>query len=177
MDTVDKKTYTTIVAIGSNLGNRQEIIEKAIDLISVRVGTVMKLSKFYETPPFGNQADQAFLNGAVLLSCNISPHKQIENLLAIESELGRVRVNKWGNRTIDLDIVSIEENSTPIKIDTELLTVPHPAMLERDFVMIPVAEIHPHGTHEKNGLSFQKIVSNKGFFLNGKSFELSYPLS
>ncbi len=88
-------------------------------------------------------ADQAFLNGAILVESSLSPDLAMETLLQIEIKGGRKRIVKWGNRTIDLDIILVQHNDCPMLVDSELIKAPHPEAHKRDFVIVPLAEICP----------------------------------
>ena len=129
--------------LGSNLGNRKEILDKAIELLSQKIGVIILQSKDYETKPWGiiNQPD--FLNLAIAIHTKLKPLEILEQTQSIENQLGRVRKEKWGARLIDIDII-FYGNET---VDEPNLKVPHPLMQERDFALIPLAEIAPDFLH------------------------------
>ncbi len=136
--------HSYLVAAGSNLGNRQETIECARAMIIERGLTIDAASELVETAPVG-AADQIFLNGAFICSGDISPDDFMRLLLDVENRLGRVRDVRWGNRVVDLDILLIrDENGLSIESQTPLLTVPHPRLLERDFMLRPAAAVAGH---------------------------------
>ena len=128
------------IAFGSNMGDRLNYISKALDYISEEVGPILKNSTLYESEPIG-AADQSFINGAILVESTTTPIKVMEKLLDIEKRLGRERSIKWGNRTIDLDIILIEKKSHSIQFNSDVLMVPHPEAKNRDFVMVPISEV------------------------------------
>ena len=98
---------------------------------------IVKLSSLYETSPWGYTEQDLFMNLVVLIETSLSPVELLDCCQFIEQELGRVRLIKWGPRVIDVDILLFEDET----INTERLTIPHPFMTERDFVMIPLCEI------------------------------------
>lgn len=129
--------------LGSNLGNRKEILDKAIELLSQTVGIITSQSKDYETKPWGITDQPDFLNLAIAIHTNLKPLEILEQTQLIENQLGRVRKEKWGARLIDIDIIFYGDEI----IDELSLQVPHPLMQERDFALIPLAEIAPDFVH------------------------------
>lgn len=128
------------LSLGSNLGNRKELMTKAIEEIGKRIGAVVRQSSFYVTEPWGFQSDNAFLNACIYVETSLSPYAVLELTQAIERELGRVRKSKAGmysDRPIDIDILLYDD----LKMATPNLIIPHPLMAERDFVMKPLKEI------------------------------------
>ena len=140
-----KSQNQVILSIGSNQGERLESILECINLIHLTIGTVIKVSKLYETPAWGFESD-AFYNGAIAIHTDKSPQKVWTAILKIEKQLGRVRTKQMGYeaRTIDIDIVSFNNEI----ITTQNLQIPHPQMQNRLFVLLPVQDldldfIHP----------------------------------
>ena len=131
---------TAYIGIGANLGARGETMRAALrcmaELSSVHMEQV---SHFYETPPWGKTDQPSFLNAAARISLDGAPHELLGELQRIEHELGRVRREHWGARTIDLDILHIEG----VMYADGGLTLPHPYLTERAFVLVPLAEIAP----------------------------------
>lgn len=126
------------IALGSNLGNKEENCLKAIEFIQSLPNTkVLKTSSFIETKPQGKIDQPRFLNGAIKIETKLSPQKLMQSLLEIEKKMGRVRGEKWGPRIIDLDIIAYDD----LKINEPGLTIPHPRFKERDFVLIPLREL------------------------------------
>ena len=128
------------LSLGSNLGDREQMLHRAIALIGERVGTVQRVSSFIETEPWGFQSEHPFLNAACLVLTSLSPERCLRETQKIERELGRTRKSKNGiyhDRPIDIDLLLYDD----LKISTPKLTLPHPHMYERDFVMIPLREI------------------------------------
>ncbi|MEG9326996.1 2-amino-4-hydroxy-6-hydroxymethyldihydropteridine diphosphokinase [Salinimicrobium catena] len=135
---------TVFIALGSNEGNRFDLLQKAVDEIQKRVGEVQKISPVYETPAWGFEGN-AFLNACVAVDSRFEPGEVLEKLLKIETSLGRKRNSEEGyaNRSMDLDIVLVEEEVH----DTENLQVPHPQMLNRKFVLLPLSDIASEVKH------------------------------
>lgn len=128
------------IGVGSNLGDRQENIRLAIDKINRLKNTkVAKISSIIETEPVGGSPQGRFLNAAIEIQTELSPQQLLNNAQNIENELGRVRTIKNGPRTIDLDILLFDNQ----KIREKDLIVPHPKILEREFVLVPLREIAP----------------------------------
>lgn len=128
------------IGIGSNQGNSEEIIRNALDSINnIPEVEVQQVSSLYLTEPVGFEDQPWFYNCVAEVDTTLSPHKLLEVLQGIENQLGRVRTIRWGPRTVDLDILLYGE----ITLDGELLTIPHPRMEERAFVIVPLAEIAP----------------------------------
>jgi 2-amino-4-hydroxy-6-hydroxymethyldihydropteridine diphosphokinase len=134
-----KRVY---LSLGSNVGDRAANLRTAINLVS-SLGDVMAVSSFYETEPVEFAAQPWFLNCAVELDTEKMPKQLLAGILDIEREMGRRRVQKKGPRTLDIDIL-LFGNSI---IQTKGLTIPHPAMHERRFVLEPLAEIAPEARH------------------------------
>lgn len=132
---------TLYLSLGTNLGNRRSNLDTALTLIGQRIGTVQSKSSIIETEPWGFQSPNSFLNMAVKVETELEPEDVLKTAQEIEREMGRTE--KTGNdgyhdRIIDIDIL-IYDN---IVIDTPELTIPHPLMYQRPFVMKPLAEIY-----------------------------------
>jgi 2-amino-4-hydroxy-6-hydroxymethyldihydropteridine diphosphokinase len=128
------------IGIGSNLGDREATLRRAIELLAAEDGIeVVAVSELRETEPVGPVEQGPFLNGAVRLATELPPRELLERLLAIEQRLGRVRKERFGPRTIDLDLLLVGEQV----IDEPGLTIPHPRLHERPFALAPVAELAP----------------------------------
>lgn len=138
----NKANFKYAIAYGSNLGDRNSHIKASLRLIESELGKIIKSSHIYESSPLG-AADQAFLNGVILVESSMSPDLAMQKLLDIEIKGGRTREVKWGNRTIDLDIILIQHNDSEMVVDSELITAPHPEAHKRDFVIIPLLEVCP----------------------------------
>ena len=130
------------LSLGSNMGNREAHLRNAIAQLST-LGLVKSLSSFYETEPVEFTEQASFLNCAVALETALAPLELMSKLLQIEKNLGRERIQKKGPRTIDIDILLLHD----CIMNTPDLTIPHPAMSHRRFVLAPLAEIAPAAVH------------------------------
>ena len=127
------------LGIGGNIGNTKANIEESIALLeSSQEIEVTSVSSFYETEPVGYEDQDWFLNVVVEISTTLEPLELLKYCQYIENELKRVRVIRWGPRTIDVDILLYEDFTS----DSEILTVPHPRMTERAFAIVPLYEIN-----------------------------------
>ena len=123
------------VGVGSNLGDREGTIRAAIDALP----GVVAVSSLQETEPVGPVEQPPFLNGAVALETELSPRELLDVLLAVERRLGRERRERWGPRTIDLDLLLYGDRS----LDEPGLALPHPRLHKRRFALEPLAELDP----------------------------------
>ncbi len=125
------------IALGSNMGDRRGFLRDAASQISTRAGKIVKASSVYQTAAWGNTNQDAFLNQVIEISTKLDPLKLLSTLQSIELGLGRRRREKWGPRTIDIDILFYGDQI----ISTGDLTVPHPGVAQRRFVLVPMTEI------------------------------------
>ena len=128
------------ISLGSNLGNKEEKLRRAIELINERIGSVLRTSRFMETEPWGFQSENTFLDAACLVETHLTPKQCLRETQKIERLLGRTQKSKDGvyhDRPIDLDLLLYDD----LEINKGDLILPHPHMQERDFVMIPLREI------------------------------------
>lgn len=147
------------IGIGSNLGDRQAHITSAIEEMSWIPGCHLdQQSKIYETSPWGIEDQPKFLNAACGLICEISAETLLQHLQKIENHHNRRRTEKWGSRTLDLDIICYGEQ----RIETSSLSIPHPYFSERGFVLEPLAEIYPNVQIEGTSVEshFQNYLGN-----------------
>lgn len=139
--TSDDHLHEVYLALGSNLGNRQEMLDEAVRQIDSRIGRVVRQSSWIETEPWGFESVNRFLNGAVCCHTSHTPHEVLLLSQAIERDMGRKCKNDshhgYADRTIDIDILLYDD----LQIDSDELVIPHPLMEQRDFVMIPLREI------------------------------------
>jgi len=129
--------------LGSNSGDRSDQLKMAIDLIENEIGKIFAKSKIYETAPWGKVHQPIFLNQALKIESPLSPDELLINAQSIEQKLGRTRLEKWGERLIDIDIIYYGDKI----IDSSNLVIPHPHLTERKFVLVPLTEISPEFTH------------------------------
>lgn len=136
----EKQKVNCAVALGSNLGDCQETLKQAIlQLEKVPEITIDAVSSWYETRPIG-PSQPNYINGCILLTTSLSPFELLDILLTTETNFGRVRQEHWGARTLDLDLILYGD----LVLDTPRLKLPHPRMREREFVLVPLAEIASH---------------------------------
>jgi len=135
--------HIAYLLIGSNLGDKATYLKNASSYIQQQCGQIVKQSSFYETEPWGFTEQPSFLNQAICIKTKLEPAQLMHALLQIESTMGRTRTLKMGPRTIDLDILQIDQQI----MDTPLLQLPHPSMHLRRFALIPMAEIAPTLLH------------------------------
>jgi 2-amino-4-hydroxy-6-hydroxymethyldihydropteridine diphosphokinase len=147
------------LGLGSNLpgfsGGRRANLRMSLELLSKLPGMDLRmLSSFYETEPLGPRGQDRYINAAAEIRTASGPEELLEELQAIEAAMGRVRRKRWGARTIDLDILLWGERM----IETERLTVPHPEMARRGFVLVPLAEIAPGRIHPPSGRTIKELL-------------------
>lgn len=134
---------TAFIALGSNIGDRYDYLSKAVErLVSHPKVQLVNTSSVYETDPVGYEEQDLFLNMVMEIHTDLSAFELLDFCLKVELELGRKREIMWGPRTVDLDILLYNQEN----IKSEKLMIPHPRMLERNFVMIPLSEIKPNIT-------------------------------
>jgi 2-amino-4-hydroxy-6-hydroxymethyldihydropteridine diphosphokinase len=131
------------LSLGSNLGEREKNLARAVEELERRGVKILRRSSIYETEPVEIIEQARFLNCAIEVETELQPQQLMKLLLEIELELGRRREIKYGPRTIDLDIL-LQGDAI---VNTPQLTIPHPKMAERRFVLVPLAEIAPQAWH------------------------------
>lgn len=135
---------TFYIALGSNKGDKFKNLQDAVDAIFSNIGNIIRISKVYKSPAFGFESDD-FFNACLVLESTLQPEDLLKALLAIETSLGRVRTSEhtYEARTIDLDVIFVEDNI----INTKILQVPHPEMHKRKFVLLPLHDMAPEVKH------------------------------
>jgi len=148
--------HLAYVALGSNVGDRRATIEGALAALDESPGVrVIGSSELRRTAPVGGPAGQDdYLNGAAMLRTSLAPHGLLDVLLAIEARFGRRRLERWGPRTLDLDLLLYDD----AVIDSAHLIVPHPRMHERRFVLEPLCDIAPDAPHPSLGLTVRQLL-------------------
>ncbi|MEZ4858832.1 MAG: 2-amino-4-hydroxy-6-hydroxymethyldihydropteridine diphosphokinase [Flavobacteriaceae bacterium] len=144
-----KELHTIYLSLGSNLGNKFEQLQMAVDFLFEEIGSIEKISSVYQTPALGFTGED-FYNCVVCLHSHLSPKKLIKKILSIEKKMGRNRdkTQRYTSRTIDIDILYIDA----MQVEEKNLIIPHPHIQNRKFVLMPLAEINAHFIHPK----FQK---------------------
>ncbi|HXF59594.1 MAG TPA: 2-amino-4-hydroxy-6-hydroxymethyldihydropteridine diphosphokinase [Candidatus Saccharimonadales bacterium] len=144
-----------LVGVGSNLGDREFLIRKAVESMRDLPRTlVVRVSSLYDTDPVGEVEQPPFLNAVVWLETTLEPRELLWQLLLIEKRMGRVRSQRWGPRPIDLDLLFYDDR----RIDEPDLTVPHPEAHRRGFVLLPLLELDPEFVHPSTGESIKKLI-------------------
>jgi 2-amino-4-hydroxy-6-hydroxymethyldihydropteridine diphosphokinase len=144
-----------LVGVGSNLGDREFLIRKAVEAMRDLPRTlVVRVSSLYDTDPVGEVDQPAFLNAVVWLETTLLPRELLWQLLLIEKRMGRVRSQRWGPRPIDLDLLFYDDET----ISEPDLTVPHPEAHRRGFVLLPLLELDPDFVHPSTGESIKKLI-------------------
>ena len=141
---IERSRHTAYIALGSNMGNREGYLQFAVSELEKAHGcSVGRISGFINTAPYGNTQQDDFLNGCLELDTLLMPHELLELLHEIEHKAGRVRAERWGPRTLDLDIVFYDD----IIVGDDTLRIPHGQMHKREFVLAPLNEIAPNLLH------------------------------
>lgn len=148
--------YTTFILLGSNLGDSNKYLADAIIEIGKRLGRIIQKSSLYQTASWGNLNQPDFLNQVVELQTAFSPTDLLRVILDIEIKLGRERHEKWGSRTIDIDILLYED----LIIDEVNLKIPHPFLHYRRFALMPLAEIAPDLIHPIMAMKIKELLLN-----------------
>ncbi|RCJ37375.1 2-amino-4-hydroxy-6-hydroxymethyldihydropteridine diphosphokinase [Nostoc minutum NIES-26] len=142
------------VALGSNIGDSHAILEAAIERLAHAPSIVLQAkSRWYTTKAVGPPQPN-YLNGCAILQVELSPQLLLDTLLAIEQEFGRVRQQRWGPRSLDLDLLLYDD----LRLDTPTLQIPHPRMRERAFVLVPLVEIAPNWVEPVSGRVIKELV-------------------
>lgn len=152
------------IGLGTNLGDKEQNLRSAVQKIEEQIGKVVSLSAFYMTAPWGFSSDNSFLNAAACVETELSPLDVLQETQKIERELGRTKKSVGGvysDRLIDIDLLLYEDLIlTLVAPSGAELNLPHPLMTERDFVMLPLAEIAPELRHPVLGKTMKEITSS-----------------
>ena len=141
--------------LGSNLGNSKQYISDAVNLISTQVGELTNLSSLYQTASWGKTDQPDFINQVICVKTKLNPEQLLENILVIEESLGRKRTEKWGSRTIDIDLLFYGDQI----IRQENLVVPHPFLHQRRFTLMPLKELKPDLVHPVLHQTIQELFN------------------
>jgi 2-amino-4-hydroxy-6-hydroxymethyldihydropteridine diphosphokinase len=149
--------HIAYIGIGSNLGDKINQCEKAIsEILKTDRHKLLAKSSLYKTQPFGYTSQDWFVNGVIKIETNLEALDLLRTLKTIESQLGRTETFRWGPRTIDLDILFFDD----IEIYTRELRIPHPLIQNRQFFLIPLAEIDPTLVHPVLEKTVQELLNN-----------------
>ena len=140
--------------LGSNIGDSQLQLSVAIKYIEQKIGTLIRQSKLYSTAAWGDTRQPDFLNQVIVVQTALTPLKTMQTILAIEKEMGRIRTLKNAPRIIDIDILFFNK----MVMDEPMLTLPHPEIQNRRFVLIPLNELTPNLNHPVLGLSIHELL-------------------
>ncbi|MBQ9016249.1 MAG: 2-amino-4-hydroxy-6-hydroxymethyldihydropteridine diphosphokinase [Firmicutes bacterium] len=144
----------TIVSIGSNMGDRRGYIDQALQQIEQKAGHILAVSDIIETKAYGLTEQEDFLNLAISLETQLQPRQLLDVFHEIEADLDRVRIIRWGPRTIDLDIIFYED----LILDEEDLHIPHIDFANRTFVLEPVCQIEPDLVDPRTGNTVTELL-------------------
>jgi len=149
--------HIAYIGIGSNLGDKIDHCEKAIsEILKIDRQRLLAKSSYYKTQPIGYPSQDWFVNGVIKIETDLEAHELLQTLKAIESQLGRAETFRWGPRTIDLDILFFDD----VEINTERLQIPHPLIQDRQFVLVPLAEIARNFIHPVLKKTIQELLNN-----------------
>ena len=140
--------------LGSNIGDRLDNLDQSIKIITERIGNVLEKSSVYESTPWGVENQRNFLNQVIFLKSNFDPYTILDLVLQIEKDMGRIRIEKWGERIIDIDILFIDD----LIIESENLCIPHEFIAKRKFVLQPMCEIASGFIHPKLNKTISQLL-------------------
>jgi 2-amino-4-hydroxy-6-hydroxymethyldihydropteridine diphosphokinase len=152
------------IGLGSNLGDRLGHVRKALAMVERIPRTALAaVSSLYDTAPVGREDQPRFLNAVAEVTTGLEPEALLGELLAIEDRCGRIRRGVWGPRTLDLDLLIYDD----VEVSSDTLTLPHPRLAERAFVLVPLAEIAPEVVVPGLGVDVSALLSALGDRVRG----------
>ncbi len=146
---------TTFLLLGSNLGDRRKYLADAVLEIEDRLGKLQQKSSLYQTASWGRHDQPDFINQVIELKTDLNPGMLLRGILKIEQDLGRQRSQKWGSRTIDIDILLYEDQV----INETDLVIPHPYLPFRRFCLMPLSEIASDLIHPLSGKTIRELLN------------------
>lgn len=146
------------LSLGTNLGDKRQNMMDACELINTQIGTVLKKSRIYKTPPWGYDSHLPFFNAVVLIETTYKPHELLDAIKVIEQVLGRAEKTKttYEDRLIDIDIIDFNA----MCLDTSILKLPHEKMHIRNFVLVPMADISPEWMHPLLKIGIRELLED-----------------
>ncbi len=151
---LNEQTMHVYLSLGGNLGNTQEIFETCYPLIENKVGAILQKSSLYQTAAWGLKDQADFVNQVILVETSLAPNELLAEIQSIEKVLGRERTIAWGPRTLDLDILFMENQV----VQTDQLQIPHPHIQDRKFILIPMHEIAAEFLHPVLNKSISQLL-------------------
>jgi len=149
--------HIAYIGIGSNIGDKLKNCEKAIsEILKADRHKLLAKSSLFKTQPIGYTSQDWFVNGVIKIETDLEAHELLRTLKTIESQLGRAETLRWGPRTMDLDVLFFDD----IEIHTEELQIPHPLIQNRQFVLVPLAEIDRNLIHPVLKKTIQELLTN-----------------
>ena len=154
---IDKKLETNIsyLSLGSNLKNKADNIFKATSFIENKIGPIIKSSKLYTTEPWGVKNQNKFINQVLSIETSLSPLDLLNECKNIEKKMGRISSRRWGERLIDIDILYYND----LILNFKKLSIPHPEIANRKFILIPLNDIDPDYVHPILDLTNQELLN------------------
>ena len=146
--------HTVYLSLGTNMGDRAANLKQAVTSLTPQM-TVKKKSEVYETPPWGYTEQDAFLNQVVMATTYLEPEPLLKHLKRLEVALGREATFRYGPRLIDIDILFYDD----LVLETPLLTIPHPHVYDRGFVLVPLMDIAPEFVHPVTKIKVSEMIA------------------
>jgi 2-amino-4-hydroxy-6-hydroxymethyldihydropteridine diphosphokinase len=143
-----------VIGLGTNIGKREKNLEQAKRLLEEQGIIILKQSSIYETEPFGYADQDFFLNQVLIVDTALEPEQLLTICLQMENKMGRIRAGKFGPRVMDVDILFYKN----VVLNTKPLTLPHPGITKRRFVLVPLAKLLPEEKHSISGKTMQQLL-------------------
>ena len=148
--------HDVFLQLGSNIGDRKKYLDEAVSLITFELGLINNISKVYESTPWGVEGQQKYLNQILQINYKFEPLDLLKSILDIESRMGRKRIEKWGERVSDIDIIFFSNYI----IENVDLCIPHRHMHQRNFVLVPLNDIASDYIHPKYKITVKELLYN-----------------